>query len=268
MRSESHSAVPDALIPALQDLGQCDKRRCSGTKLMRAGYVSELRLGRPWAGVVLSPNGKRAVSWEDRELIESRGIAVVDCSWNRLDDVPFGRIKGHALRLLPWLLAANPVNYGRPCKLSCAEAFAASLHICGFCDAATVVLSKFKWGHSFFELNDELLQRYAACRTADAVIAEQNAYLQELKTRPLDAPEGRRYGLPPGSDSEDASGSDQERTASSANEDDSSHEPNESDVCNGASKDAARLRRLDAELKYVSLHHHSDTERMNGVDVT
>ena len=194
---------------ALQDLNQCDKKRCSGTKLVRARYVSELRLGKPWAGVVLSPNGTQAVSWADRDLIAAKGIAVVDCSWNRLDEVPFAKIKGAAPRLLPWLLAANPVNYGKPCKLSCAEAFAAALAVCGFQAAAEAVMSKFKWGHSFFSLNAELLARYAACRSAKAVIEEQNAYLSELKTRPLDTPEGREYGLPP-SDSSGESASEDE----------------------------------------------------------
>lgn len=50
------------------------------------------------AGVILSPMGKSCVSKEDRDLIGEKGLAVVDCSWNRLDDVPFGALKTHLKR--------------------------------------------------------------------------------------------------------------------------------------------------------------------------
>ncbi|PNW69939.1 hypothetical protein CHLRE_17g698950v5 [Chlamydomonas reinhardtii] len=162
---------------AMWDLGQCDRKRCSGTRLARQGIVRELRLGVTFPGVILSPMGTRSVSAEDAALIRTKGLAVVDCSWNRLDDVPFGRIKGAAPRLLPFMVAANPVNYGKPCKLSCAEAFAAALFICGLRDEAVGVLSRFKWGHSFFSTNAHLLSLYSSCATAVDVIAAQNAYL-------------------------------------------------------------------------------------------
>lgn len=129
----------------------------------------------------MSPIGRNCVSKQDRDLIISRGLAVVDCSWNRLDDVPFGRIKGAAPRLLPWLLAANPVNYGKPCKLSCAEAFAGALYIAGRKQEAIAVMSRFKWGHSFISLNEGLLDKYAECETAAEVVAAQNAFLDSMR---------------------------------------------------------------------------------------
>ena len=48
------------------DLGQCDRKRCTGTRLARQGVVKELRLGQSFAGVILSPVGRSCVSRQDK----------------------------------------------------------------------------------------------------------------------------------------------------------------------------------------------------------
>merc|ERR1711976_1054138 len=100
----------------------------------------------------------------DIDILEEHGLSVIDCSWARLAEIPFKQMRAGHHRLLPFLVAANTVNYGKPSKLSCAEAAAATLYICGKVDAAKVVLDEFGWGREFFKLNSELLELY---RTAE-----------------------------------------------------------------------------------------------------
>eukprot|EP00055_Hartaetosiga_balthica_P004869 m.13438 g.13438 ORF g.13438 m.13438 type:complete len:324 (+) comp4152_c0_seq3:80-1051(+) len=166
---------------AMWDFAQCDPKRCTGRKLIRQGFCRELKLRQAFKGIVLSPDGTSCVSPADRSVVESFGIAVVDCSWAELDKVPFHRMKVTHNRLLPYLVAANPVNYGKPLKLSCAEAFAACLYIVGMDLEADDLLSKFKWGHSFKSLNEELLRRYAACEGPSEVIQAQADYMEEME---------------------------------------------------------------------------------------
>nr|AFK34770.1 unknown [Lotus japonicus] len=172
---------------AMWDFGQCDAKKCTGRKLSRFGMLKELRVSNGFGGIVLSPVGKSCVSREDYSLIQNKGLAVVDCSWARLDDVPFVRLRCSAPRLLPWLVAANPINYGRPCQLSCVEALSAALIICGEEETANLLLSKFNWGHAFTSLNRELLKAYSKCENSADIISVQNAWLYKR---------GRSQGLP------------------------------------------------------------------------
>ena len=52
-----------------------------------------------------------------------------------------GKAANH--RVLPLLLAANPVNYGKPFKMNTAEAMAATLYIAGFKEQAARLLEPF-----------------------------------------------------------------------------------------------------------------------------
>merc|ERR1712018_589326 len=105
--------------------------------------------------------GKDCVSPADRGILDAHGVAVVDCSWARIDETPFHKMKSSHPRLLPYLVAGNPVNYGKPCKLNCVEALAAAMYITGFKKEAEFYMDKFSWGPSFIDLNKEYLERYS-----------------------------------------------------------------------------------------------------------
>lgn len=176
-RREASCAHPTSVPLAMWDFEQCDPLRCTGKKLYRNGALRLLNTREPFHGVVLTPNATDFVSPEDSGLVRQYGAAVVDCSWKELDKVPWSQLRMGAPRLLPLLIAANPVNYGRPSKLTCAEALAATLALAGLDDDARRVMSHFGWGDSFFDVNAELLEGYARCTTSAEVIAFQDEYV-------------------------------------------------------------------------------------------
>ncbi|KAI0761103.1 hypothetical protein BC629DRAFT_1043013 [Irpex lacteus] len=168
--------------PYHQDFDHCDPRRCSGKKLARAGLVNDLKVGQRFRGVVLSPKGTLPVSPADRDIVAQNGLAVVECSWARLEDVPFGKIASPHERLLPYLVATNPVNYGKPWRLNCVEALAAAFYITGFDSFAERLLSCFGWGHSFWTVNKHLIEQYRTCNSAAEVTEMQEKILKDLET--------------------------------------------------------------------------------------
>ncbi|XP_008543119.1 18S rRNA aminocarboxypropyltransferase isoform X1 [Microplitis demolitor] len=200
---EVESPIPFPV--AMWDLEHCDPKKCSGRKLSRHGLIKTLKLNARFPGLVLTPVGKKCVSPTDREIVKDNGCAVVDCSWAKLDDTPFSRMKSPNPRLLPFLVAANPINYGKPCQLSCVEAIAATLIITGFPEEADFYLGKFSWGHAFIELNSELLTAYAACKNSEEIIAAQDKFLADARQERLD-----RLAMPDFPPSEESSESDEE----------------------------------------------------------
>lgn len=187
---------------AMWDVGQCDPKRCTGRKLSRFKMIETLRLGTRFNGIILSPMGTKCVSPEDREIVEQHGVAVIDCSWAKLDQTPFSKMRGQHARLLPFFLASNNVNYGKPCQLSCAEAISAALLITGFPNESRSLLSKFKWGSSFFEINDELITLYGECKDREQLVKAQTDYLERCKAE-NQLNQDRNLDLPPSS-SEDS----------------------------------------------------------------
>lgn len=158
---------------------QCDPKKCTTIRLGRGGkikVVNKLNMLQVGA-IILDPFAEKAVSPEDRETVEKNGITALDCSWKRIDksSVMFKGRKNH--RSLPFLIAANPTNYGKPCILSTAEAIAATFYIVGLKNNAIQIMSRFKWGPHFLELNKELLEAYSHAKTSMEVVKIQNEFM-------------------------------------------------------------------------------------------
>lgn len=128
----------------------------------------------PRRGIILEPLCGKVFGPEDHELLLERGGAIVglDCSWAQIESSVETVMRRTRLqpRMLPLLLAANPVNWGKPGRLTTAEALAAVLYLAGQGEQARQVLGAFRWGQRFFELNQEPLDAYAAARSSSELI--------------------------------------------------------------------------------------------------
>ncbi len=83
---------------------------------------------------------------------------------------------------MPVLIAGNPVNFGKPTKLTTVEALAAALFITGFTKEANQLLSMFKWGHTFIELNKESIEDYAKAKDSTEIIKLQASFFERMKS--------------------------------------------------------------------------------------
>jgi pre-rRNA-processing protein TSR3 len=160
------------------DEDQCDPKKCTGKKLVRFNLAQEIASLRrfPHGAIVLTPYSPKSISREDRPAAERHGLVVMDLSWNHIESFPKLR-NDLRQRSLPYMLAANPVNWGKPFKLSSVEALAASLYIMGYKEQAAQALSKFAWGEQFLKLNHEPLERYSEVETSAEVVRIQMEYV-------------------------------------------------------------------------------------------
>ena len=136
---------------------QDDPKKCTAAKMVKFGLAQNIKkIGSK--GLVLDPFSEKYLLPGDKNSVSS--IVGIDCSWN-LAEQAFSKKFSGIKRKLPPLLAGNPVNYAKLNKLTTVEAISASLFILGFSKQALELLDKFKWGHTFYELNQNLLHDYA-----------------------------------------------------------------------------------------------------------
>lgn len=58
----------------------------------------------------------------------------------------------------------------------------AFLILLGYKDLAESYLSKFKWGPTFFTMNEDFIDAYSKCSSSDEVIKVQNEMLDRLRS--------------------------------------------------------------------------------------
>jgi len=136
---------------------QDDPKKCTAAKMVKFGIAKSIKkIGN--RGIVLDPFAEKTLLPKDKFLANS--LIGIDCSWNLVEQAFSKKFDG-IKRKLPPLLAGNPINYAKFNKLTTAEAISGSLFILGFKEQALEILDKFKWGHTFYELNRNLLDEYS-----------------------------------------------------------------------------------------------------------
>lgn len=154
---------------------QDDPSKCTAAKLVKFGIAKRVKhlTGKD---MILNPFAQEFLLKNDRDLTDS--ITAIDCSWELAQGMFLKRFAGLS-RKLPPLLAGNPVNYSKVGKLTTAEAIAGALYIMDYKELANSVIDKFKWGHTFFDLNQYLLQDYLNAKTTEDVVKISQEYCLE-----------------------------------------------------------------------------------------
>ena len=160
-------------------LKQDDPSKCTAAKLVKFRLAQPVKYIYKKA-LILNPFSPTLLSKQDAKLSDS--VCAIDCSWNRSEHELKNRfLSTHVMgRRLPAMLAANPINYSKLGKLSTAEALAGSLYILGDKRLAKDFMEKFKWGHTFLELNSSLLEDYSNAENQQEILVIEKQYFPQL----------------------------------------------------------------------------------------
>jgi len=156
-----------------------DPKKCSAKKLAKFGFVKlETNIKKtPKDAILLNPFAEKSLSREDLSVAKKNGILALDCSWKNAENSFEFLDKRCKSRALPFVIATNPVNYGKPFKLTTLEAFATALYILDDVKKAEEIVNLYKWGPSFLIINKEPLEDYRKSINSQEVIDAMRQYI-------------------------------------------------------------------------------------------
>tara|TARA_B100000029_G_scaffold93465_3_gene83506 strand:+ start:21870 stop:22415 length:546 start_codon:yes stop_codon:yes gene_type:complete len=165
-------------------LDQDDPKKCTA-RMMAAARLAIMHpdtSGSPSRGILLDPTCGSIQGPEDYSIIDMGGsLVALDCSWKQIQSSIDSITESTSLipRTLPVLLAANPVSWGKPGRLSTGEAIGASLIIFGRHSQGEMVLSQLPFGDEFLSLNKQPLEAYSLAKTTEELVALQWEFFDE-----------------------------------------------------------------------------------------
>ena len=158
----------------------CNPKKCTAVRVVRFKKAKEIIMNKITSKhIVLTPFSQIALSPDDHENAKNIGLVGIDCSWNNIEGGRTALEKGIG-RALPYLVAANPNNYGIPMKLSTLEAIAAALYILDAKEQSAEILSLVSWGKEFAKINKEYLESYAQSKDSKEVVQKQSEFMKKM----------------------------------------------------------------------------------------
>ncbi|MHA1219664.1 MAG: DUF367 family protein [Candidatus Heimdallarchaeaceae archaeon] len=172
---------PAVKIPVyIYNFKTCNPKMCTAIRVLKFKKAEPISIGKIHSKlIVLTPFAEFALSPADLDLAKKNGVVGVDCSWNNIKGGSKALEKGTG-RALPFLIAANPNNYGVPSKLSTLEALAAALFILGAKEQCLAILSLVGWGKEFYKINRTYLESYSKSSNSSEIIETQRNIMNKL----------------------------------------------------------------------------------------